>query len=79
MRDSILVWLYLRVLVEFVQFATVNICNNDVKELTRLKVLRRVRSVNWSGPFSATPKKNGKAVWPRETRLHWEGLIPHYQ
>ena len=37
-----------RVLVEFVQFATVNICNDDVKELTHLKVLRRLWPVNWS-------------------------------
>ena len=35
-----------QVLVEFVQFVTVNICNNDVKELTHLKALRRVWYVN---------------------------------
>ena len=57
-----------RVLVEFVQFATMNIYNNDVKELTHLKALIRVWPVNWS-LFTATPKKNGKkAVWPRETK-----------
>ena len=57
-----------RVLVEFVQFATVNICNNDVKELTHLKVLRQVWPVNWSRPFFLPPqRKTKKAVWPRET------------
>ena len=28
------------VLVQFVKFVTVDICNNDVKELTHLKALR---------------------------------------
>ena len=49
------------VIVEFVQFATVNIYNNDVKELTYLKALRRVWPVNWFRPFPTTPKKNGKS------------------
>ena len=49
-----------RVLVEFVQFATVNICNNDVKELTYLKALRRAWPVNGPDPFFRHPKENGK-------------------
>ena len=46
-----------RLLVEFVPFATVNICNNDVKELTHLKALRRVWPVNWSRPFFPPPQR----------------------
>ena len=42
--------------------------NNDVKELTHLKTLRRVWPVNRSRPFFRYPKeKRKKAVWPRET------------
>ena len=51
-----------RVLVEFVQFATVNICNDDVKELTHMKALRRVWPVNWSRPFFRHPKEKWKKV-----------------
>ena len=50
------------VLVEFVQFATVNICNDDVKELTLLKELRRVWPVNWSRPFFRHPIEKRKKI-----------------
>ena len=60
------------VLVEFVQFATVNICNNDVKELTHLKALRLVWPVNWSRSFSHHPKEK------RKKRSGHTRLLPIY-
>ena len=46
-----------QVLVKFVEFAIVNICNNDVKELTHLKALRGMWHVNWSRLFFPPPQR----------------------